>query len=1396
VEPTCSMNHNLTQLSNLHPTQFGDWLAIEFPYKTTLRHMKLTPLTAAQFPASANIYATNNDLTWTEINYWKDVNPVTASNVQTITVNATEQFKKYALVATKAAGNSSNVAIKDWQLFTESFSIDGGKVAMAQQAATGGETVMDQHGPHGRLPKAVPLKKYPEIPFSYGHFESTHHDIATGSGVSQQYQPMSDIQGGHTVTVSSAYGSINSGWQTFDHFTAQTDNGGWASGHSTYTHGGSVVDESSSVPDTTNAAQFNSVYGEWISLKLPKKIKLKNFITYKRSPSGGRDYEHPKSGFLYASNDGFSTYTQIYAFSDVTIPDEPGNKGYNHEVNSTDYYNEFRLQITKLDGTVNVGFVTLQELEYYGYEEDPPFLGDTSVDTTFKSIMNTPQTTGVQVYVDGSLGETFTNRVVGPTVSNTHTTYVSAEKYWELSGNVESNVTLEANTFLLGSGPHSVSMWFNSSNLEANVSNSCIFSLGTEEKFDHIGIGSKQLLSNTYRAQQKIFSHDALGGDLFGYGQHRYRGVSMSGDGSVFVVGAMDDDDGTNRGSAYVFIKDGSTWLQVQKLVMSDISGQTTSRFGGNVSISEDGNYILCGAHQDDAGGTDKGAAYVFVRTAGGNTWTQLGTRLQGADSVAGDAVGFSVGLSSDGTYAVICSENDDSAKGAAYVFKRTGSSWDAGQKLVASDGASNNNFGCDVSISGDGNYIIVGAYKEDTDGADSGAAYVFNRTGTNSWDTGFKIKASDDDAGDHFGVSVSISRDGTYAIIGAQGDKVSTTLYYGSAYIYTRSGTNTWGTEKKLTPASYVMSDEHFGLGVSMSHDGTHALIGAAYADTSKGIEAGAVYVFTRSGSEWTQKVKTWPLYGIAAGDRFGGSVSISADGSYILASSAYDDDPGTNAGSAYVFTRDEYGYPGCQPKLALQSNTWHNLTYAYEGLGGAQVTYLDGRKVVKEQVKDTFGPYPPFAMDDYAIDGYIVSASTDTYASTGFYAYDAFNDVQANEGWHTGTDNGWTNHFAADAGGSVYDPALVPYGYPTELGGNSGEWLKLEMPHKLVVDYVKLKARGTSAATTQSPKDFKILGSNDDVNWDVLESFTSVPYSMTGETHVVDATKGYKYVAILVTRIQTTGVAATVIGELTYYGHCENDLVRLPDPTRVLKYPHIAMTGPAQRGYVFTASSQHSSAGEIYSRGIDNGHLFDGDPTTVWHSETADGTTNHWYDGSDAAYGTDGISNFDPTGINIPGEWVQLELPHKVKISKVLIRARSTHETQAPEDFAFYGSNTATAGSWTLIQSFTGQSPVGAGTYYDITSNPAHYKYILMLITRIVSSGQVALSIAELAYYGTEEASSVPIQIGGGNIDRVANFRVYDKFVEEDQALEIWDAQKDEFGRAKSSMTCRKVA
>ena len=107
----------------------GEWLAVEFPYKATLRHMKLTPPTdPTKFPASANVYATNDSLTWTEVAHWSGVDPGSASNVQTIIVNATESFKKYAMVATKTNGSDTDVALAEWDLFTESFSIEGGKM--------------------------------------------------------------------------------------------------------------------------------------------------------------------------------------------------------------------------------------------------------------------------------------------------------------------------------------------------------------------------------------------------------------------------------------------------------------------------------------------------------------------------------------------------------------------------------------------------------------------------------------------------------------------------------------------------------------------------------------------------------------------------------------------------------------------------------------------------------------------------------------------------------------------------------------------------------------------------------------------------------------------------------------------------------------------------------------------------------------------------------------------------------------------------------------------------------------------------------------------------------------------------------------------------------------------
>jgi hypothetical protein len=167
-------------------TKQGEWLALEFPYKTTLRHMKLTPLSVAAYPGSANLYATNNS-TWTELKYWKDVVPTSASDVKTVVVDAPAAYRKYALVTTKVAGNNANVALAEWKLFTESFSVDGGKVAMPSSAIVGGNTLLEETGPHARGDQSTPTpRKFPGFPMTsnttplgYVASSSSHTGAAT-----------------------------------------------------------------------------------------------------------------------------------------------------------------------------------------------------------------------------------------------------------------------------------------------------------------------------------------------------------------------------------------------------------------------------------------------------------------------------------------------------------------------------------------------------------------------------------------------------------------------------------------------------------------------------------------------------------------------------------------------------------------------------------------------------------------------------------------------------------------------------------------------------------------------------------------------------------------------------------------------------------------------------------------------------------------------------------------------------------------------------------------------------------------------------------------------------------------------------------------------------------------
>ena len=309
-----------------------------------------------------------------------------------------------------------------------------------------------------------------------------------------------------------------------------------------------------------------------------------------------------------------------------------------------------------------------------------------------------------------------------------------------------------------------------------------------------------------------------------------------------------------------------TNWYEHKKLVAS--AGAADNYFGFSVSI--DGDYAIIGAHADDS---FTGAAYIFKRD--GTTWTKQ-AKLLASDGAAFDFFGGSVSI--DGDYAIIGAPGD--IRGSAYVFKRDGTSWTQKKKLTASDGAAGDQFGCSVSICGD--YAIIGAWYDDDNGDNSGSAYIFKRVGSN-WNEQDKLLASDG-AGGHFGCSVSI--DGDYVIIGAE--------WSDSSYVFKREGT-IWTQEDKLSASDYVSGD-YFGCSVSI--DGDYAIIGAYF----KNYYHGSAYVFKRTGTSWAEEDKL-----TASDDRgYGFSFSVSIDGDYAIIGAPWDLENGYEHGSAYIFKRD----------------------------------------------------------------------------------------------------------------------------------------------------------------------------------------------------------------------------------------------------------------------------------------------------------------------------------------------------------------------------------------------------------------------------------------------------------------------------------------------------------
>ncbi len=396
--------------------------------------------------------------------------------------------------------------------------------------------------------------------------------------------------------------------------------------------------------------------------------------------------------------------------------------------------------------------------------------------------------------------------------------------------------------------------------------------------------------------EDKLTASDEWSYDIFGF--------TTAIDGDTAVIGAHgNDDDGNNSGSAYIFQWDdiSGAWVEVTKLTASDASA--LDNFGYSVGIS--GDIVVVGVLNGDNVTADTGTAFVFYRDQGGpDAWGEV-TKLTASDSEADDWFGFSVAI--DGTTVAVGAQYADGTEtdsGAVYIFERDAGgpdNWGQVRIVTASDPSQDDQFGHSCSLNGD--TLIVGAISDDESGANSGAAYVFDRDqgGPDAWGEVIKLMAGDAAADDSFGVSVSL--DGDLAVVGAFGDDDGTILDAGSAYIFDRNlgGPDAWGQLTKLMATNTAEGDK-FGLALALR--GFTLVVGAGNND-SAAVDAGAAYVFTRDyggANAWGEMIKI--TASDAASEDWFGQKGISLTAGRALIGAYGDDGPmGTNSGSAYLF-------------------------------------------------------------------------------------------------------------------------------------------------------------------------------------------------------------------------------------------------------------------------------------------------------------------------------------------------------------------------------------------------------------------------------------------------------------------------------------------------------------
>ena len=387
---------------------------------------------------------------------------------------------------------------------------------------------------------------------------------------------------------------------------------------------------------------------------------------------------------------------------------------------------------------------------------------------------------------------------------------------------------------------------------------------------------------NTWSQQAYLKASNAQSGDRFG------QSVSLSGDGSTLVVGAswessnaagINGDQNNNSapgaGAAYLFQRTDTTWTQEAYLKASNTG--FADNFGHCVALSQNGTTLAVGApgersgatgingNQNDDSRSSSGATYVFQKS--GSSWSQQ-AYLKASNTDQSDQFGHALGISQDGNMLAVAALREGSSatgingleflnnapsSGAAYAFTRTDSTWSQQAYIKASNTGSNDFFGQSLSLSSDGNTLLVGAHAEDSNAtgingletdnsaSSSGAAYLFVRQDS-TWSQQAYVKASTNGQGDEFGWSVALSCDGQSFVVGARyedsdspginGDESADVIgNSGAAYLFKKSG-DTWFQETFIKASNPGPSD-NFGHAVALSEDGSRCAVGAPGEDS-----------------------------------------------------------------------------------------------------------------------------------------------------------------------------------------------------------------------------------------------------------------------------------------------------------------------------------------------------------------------------------------------------------------------------------------------------------------------------------------------------------------------------------------------------------------------------------